>query len=330
MREVIAKRRLWPHELQELVFVLDKSRSNSALNLPSELASDQQTFEQCEGNSINAFAAPDTPRARQALLGPVDPDMHSITLAQCCEREDLLIARIVEMAQRRPNVAPRLRDLRKRGLPGINGHVLSRVMSEFRTHEAPTANLNLIDDDKLPPVPRDVQDQFEDTSIERQPHKPDRDVFSLQAQTSNEMRPQLLEIVFEDRKRQKSAFIILGEIEVWRLDLGKPADEPRHPDLATGYPWPSDGPNLLKCSGRRIPLARQSVSSISIRRRLTGSSASCVLETSPIRPSICASTPLGVRPSATYVRRRRRVSNFHSYFRLAAIWEIASFRELRL
>jgi hypothetical protein len=51
MREVLAKRRLWAYELRELVTAIGESRSDAAVDLLYELASDAQTFEQCENNS---------------------------------------------------------------------------------------------------------------------------------------------------------------------------------------------------------------------------------------------------------------------------------------
>ena len=33
--------------------------------------------------------------------------------------------------------------------------------------------------------------------------------------------------------------MLLGQIEEWRLEHGRPTDEPRHPDLASGQPWPA-------------------------------------------------------------------------------------------
>ena len=35
-----------------------------------------------------------------------------------------------------------------------------------------------------------------------------------------------------------SAFALLGQIEVWRLEDGRPMDEPRHPAIESGFPWP--------------------------------------------------------------------------------------------
>jgi hypothetical protein len=49
-------------------------------------------------------------------------------------------------------------------------------------------------------------------------------------------------MALEDRKRRKSAFMLLGQIEQWRLEHGRPTGEPRHPDLASGQSWPPKEP----------------------------------------------------------------------------------------
>ena len=237
MCDVLGKRRLWGHELRELVTALGESRSDAAVDLLYELASDAQAFEQCEDNFINAIAALDTPRARELLLGFVDPDIRAIALTRRPDREDVLVARLTELAQRRPEAAARLRELCERDLPAINRHVLSIVMGCFGTPQALVANLNLIDDAKPSPVPRGVWDQLESTFVERQPYGKNPNVFTLHARASNELRARLLRMALEDRKRRKSAFRLLGQIEVWRLEHGRPTDEPRHPDLASGQSW---------------------------------------------------------------------------------------------
>jgi hypothetical protein len=78
MRDVLGKRRLRGYELREIVTALGESRSDAAVDLLYELASDAPTFEQCEDDFINAFAALDTPRARELLMGFVDPDIRGI------------------------------------------------------------------------------------------------------------------------------------------------------------------------------------------------------------------------------------------------------------
>ena len=238
VRDVLGKRRLRAYELRELVTALGESRSDAAVDLLYELASDAQTFEQCEDNFINAFAAFDTPRAGELLLGFVDPDIHAIALKRSPHREDVLVARLTELVQRRPETTVRLQELCERNLPEINRHILSKVMGWFGTSEALVANLNLIDDAKPSSVPQGVWDQLESAFVERQPYGQNPNAFTLHARASNELRARLLRLALEDRKRRKSAFMLLGQIEVWRLEHGRPTDEPRHPDLASGQYWP--------------------------------------------------------------------------------------------
>jgi hypothetical protein len=58
---------------------------------------------------------------------------------------------------------------------------------------------------------------------------------------TNELRALLFKMSIADGKRSKSAVMLLGQIEEWRLEYGRPTGEPRHPDLASGQSWP---PNL--------------------------------------------------------------------------------------
>ena len=238
MRDVINTRRLGAHELHEIVTSLGESRSDAAVDLLHEFASDAQTFEQCEGNFVNALAALDTLRARKLLLGFVEPGIHDIALTRRHRREDMLIERLVELAWRSPEVTARLLELCERDLPEINRHILSRVLARLGTPETMVANLDLIDDARSPSVPRGVREQLESAFVERQPYEQHPGTFTLQARASNGLRARLFKMAIEDGKRRKSAVRLLGQIEVWRLEYGRPADEPRHPDLASGLSWP--------------------------------------------------------------------------------------------
>jgi hypothetical protein len=64
-----------------------------------------------------------------------------------------------------------------------------------------------------------------------------------EARTSNELRRRLFEMAGHDEKRRKAAFSLLGQIEEWRLEHGRPTGEPRHPDFASGEPWPPKEPD---------------------------------------------------------------------------------------
>ena len=238
VRDVIPKLRLRGNELCKLVTALGESRSDAALDLLSELTSKAQTFEQCEERVINALATLDTPSAREMLLSIVDPDIRGIEMTHRPHRGDVLIARLTELAKRRPEVGARLQQLCERDLPELNRIVLSRVMDLLGTPKALAANLNLIDDAKPTPVPQGIWDQLESAFVERRPSGQDPNVFTEHARASNELRVRLFRMALQDPKRRKSAFMLLGKIERWRLEYGRPTREPRHPDLASGQSWP--------------------------------------------------------------------------------------------
>jgi hypothetical protein len=179
--------------------------------------------------------------ARAFLIGLVDPEGGTgIVLKSRPFPGDVLVARLTELAEREPAVAARLRGLCERDLPQLNRHVLSKVLDRLGTPEALTASLVLIDDGKR--VPEGVWNQLEAAFMERRPHGQDTSVFSQHARASNELRRRLFVMASEDERRRKSAFALLGQIEDWRLEHGRPVGEPRHPDVASGRPWPSKEP----------------------------------------------------------------------------------------
>ena len=242
MREVIDVRRLQGHDLRELVTALGESRSDSAVDLLLKLTSDVQTFIPCEAELINAFATLDTPRARKLLLGFVDPNNLTSRLMRRSHHGDVLVTQLAYLAQRSPEAATWLQELCEQDLPETNRHFLSKIMSRIGTLETSFANLNLIDDARTSPIPQGVWDQLENAFIERQPYDQSTHVFTLHARASNQLRSRLLRMAQEDKIRKISAYKLLGQIEVWRLEHGRPTDEPRHPELASGQAWPPKNP----------------------------------------------------------------------------------------
>ena len=53
-------------------------------------------------------------------------------------------------------------------------------------------------------------------------------VFNVNAIPNTVVRVRLLEMAYE----------LLGEIDQWRLESGKPDFEPRHPNISSGHSWP--------------------------------------------------------------------------------------------
>jgi hypothetical protein len=44
--------------------------------------------------------------------------------------------------------------------------------------------------------------------------------------------------VLNDPTRRQAAVSILGQVEVWRVEHGRPTGEPRHPMIESDVPWP--------------------------------------------------------------------------------------------
>lgn len=244
IRDVIARTGLRGYQLRELVVALGESRCDTAVDLLYEIACDAQTFEQCEDNFINAFASLDTPRARELLVGFVDTDVGGIALTRPHQREDVLVTRVAELTGRAPKVAAHLMELCERDLPEPNRHILSKLMDRLGTPEALTASLTLIDDSKQQPIPRGVWDELEGAFVERRPYGENANAFTQHARASNHLRFQLFTMATEDKKRWKSAYSLLGQIEEWRLEYGRPTGEPRHPHFESGHVWPPKEPNV--------------------------------------------------------------------------------------
>jgi hypothetical protein len=62
--------------------------------------------------------------------------------------------------------------------------------------------------------------------------------FLLSREAPKKARVDLFQAVLHDADRRKSAFAILGKVEVWRMEYGRPLGEPRHPMIESGEPWP--------------------------------------------------------------------------------------------
>jgi hypothetical protein len=60
----------------------------------------------------------------------------------------------------------------------------------------------------------------------------------LVPQGSNEIKARLFEMATKDDRRKQSAFALLGQIEVWRLEHGRPTTGQRHPPFDAGEMWP--------------------------------------------------------------------------------------------
>ena len=241
MREVLSQTKLARYELRDLVVPLGESRCDDAVDLLRDFASSPEAFKEFADTWPAAVAKLGTPAARELLLGFVDPELKGLP-EMPLDRIEALVWRIAELAKNDPKTAARLRELCDKDLSAIKRELLAKVMSDVGTGEALISNLNLIDDRSPRAIPQGTWEHIEAAFVQRRRRDGSENIFTLEASASNEVRAKLFDMMLRDERRRKSAFKILGQIEKWRLEYGRPTGEPRHPAFNSGVPWPPGEP----------------------------------------------------------------------------------------
>jgi len=227
--------------VREIVTALGYSRCVEALELLRDLAmAAGGGFQSFAAEWIDAIAALGTAESRRILLGFVDPDIGQTGLEQYLEhyRRERLASRIMEIAQSEPRVKDRLYSLCRRQLPATMRLLLADVIAKLGTGEAVIAGLDLIHDQTEPAVPYALLRGIESVFLERRPYGGLEYAYTLEPRAGNEIKNRLFAMILNDNNRRRSAWALLGQIESWRVEYGRPASEPRHPALDSSKPWP--------------------------------------------------------------------------------------------
>ena len=239
IRAVIAELKIRIYQLRDLAWALGNSRCNEALDALRDLARDATHLKSIEDSWVNAVAALDSPEARLLLLSFVDPSISGLGFEVKFDREDIIGARLIELARRDKKIEEGLIALCSQELPPLKRFLLAKVVGGFGTAEALLAALNLIDDKAQQPVPREVWEQIERTFVERRPYGSDSNAYTQAPRSSNEVRMRLFEMSMKDARRMKAAATMLRQIQLWRLEYGRPSDEPRSPEVECESSWPT-------------------------------------------------------------------------------------------
>lgn len=241
LREALTNTRFPPHELAEIISALGSSRSPNALALLRELAEPDGTrIQDVVQEWINAVAKLDLAESRQILVGFVDPDETALLVQLRIDRDNAraLASRIANIATSDSATKQRILQLLNRQLTVERRLLLLFVIAALGTSDVVLAALPTMTDASCQPVPYELWKAFENLFLEHRPYGTLNNTFEIVSRPSNEIRKRLLELVLTDRQHKHSAFAMLGQIEVWHLENGKPVSEPRHPALESGLPWP--------------------------------------------------------------------------------------------
>jgi len=189
---------------------------------------------------VEAIATINTSKAKQILLSSVDPEIEPFKGQQDFEHHvrERLAEYIAGIIREDPKVRGRVYALCKTEHSAIVRSLLAGVVSRTGTSEALVTGLDLIHDQLNPSIPYELFRGLESAFLGKQPDGVGYG-YSIEPITANEIRYRLFEMTLKDESRKYSAWQLLGQIEAWRIEYGRPDNEPRHPALDSGKPWPA-------------------------------------------------------------------------------------------
>jgi hypothetical protein len=240
IRELISDLKHRRYELAGVVAALGRSRCDEAIDVLIEFAGADGKGVEAVGESwIEAIGALEGARSSEILLSFVDPN------AKLFNREfipdhrhgDLLARLLAERAVKDKALKGRLVEIANGDLPPTKRMLLAKVFSQFAGEDDRVEGLCILRDDGSG-VSYELVRSIENAFLEHRPYGTSGNTYTVSPLGCNAIRKRLFEMVISDPHRKESAFALLGQIEVWRLEHGHPADEPRHPVIESEVSWP--------------------------------------------------------------------------------------------
>jgi hypothetical protein len=246
IRELLSEFRVsWYHN-RDLLFALAQCADDSGLTLLADIADrSDSVFQHIAKEWLDAVASCPLPGARAMILGFVDPE----TYPRGDRRPlpgyavDSLAWHLLDLARADSSVAERLIELTARPVSALQRAILGEVLARMGSQESLFAGLNLIEDSSPQPIPYVIYRALEDVFLEKRPHAGNAQWYTLVPRAANDLKTRLFEMAKHDQRRAKSAYGLLAQIEMWRLEYGRPPSEPRHPVFESGQMWPPIEPS---------------------------------------------------------------------------------------
>src|SRR5438132_8555297 len=207
IRSVIADTRISDYQLRDLAPALGHCRCGEALPVLRELASSEMQFKSMEDSWVNAVAALGNTEAGQLLLSFVDPSIPGLPFETKLEREDIITARLVELASRDEEIERRLLELCSVHLPARKRALLAMVVGAIASEEALVEALNLIDDSVTPAIPYELYRSIESIFIEKRPYGNDSNSYTQASRSANRVRNQLFKMSRNDGRRDRKSVV---------------------------------------------------------------------------------------------------------------------------
>jgi len=241
IKEILGQVRFfYPHDSRGVVAALGASRCSDAMDLLLQLAKpDGSAVAQIGDEWIKAVAQLGGKRSNEVLLSFVDPDQKRFTkeFVPDYENGNVLARLLADRAEEDSEFKEELFRFASGELPQTKRMLLAKAFSFFQSEDDLVAGLCVLRDDELG-LPYELLRTIDNAFLEHRPYGKETNVYTLAPRGSNALRKRLLEMTHSDPVRKRSAFSLLGQIEVWRLEHGRSMDEPRHPAIESGIHWP--------------------------------------------------------------------------------------------
>ena len=240
IRDFVSGFKFPAHDMGSVVAALGASRCDDAVDVLMQFAGPDGKGVDALGDSwIKAIGALKTARSTEILLSFVDPNTKLFNRDFIPDHRygDLLAQLLAERAATDKTLKARLVELANGDVPIAKRMLLVKVFGQFTGEEDRVEGLCVLRDEGQG-VPYELVRSIENAFLERRPFGSSGNAYTLSPLGCNAIRKRLFEMVIGDPSRKESALALLGQIEVWRLEHGHPADEPRHPTIESEVSWP--------------------------------------------------------------------------------------------
>jgi NACHT C-terminal Alpha/Beta 2 len=239
IRTLISELRFRQYELGGVVAAIGASRCAEAIDVLMEFAgADGKGVDSVGESWIEAIGMLEGARSNEILLSFVDPNANLFTREFIPDHRhgDLLARILADRTGKDEALKSKLVEFANGDLTATKRMLLGKVFGQFTSEHDRVQGLCVLRDDSG--IPYELVQSMETAFLEHRPYGNSGNSYTLHPLGCNGVRQRLFEMVLGDPHRKKSAFALLGQIGVWRLEHGHPADEPRHPAIESDVFWP--------------------------------------------------------------------------------------------
>lgn len=225
------------HDLYDIVEIAGLCQSEAVVSWLMSLLENTSLEDRLSGQILSSLVKIGGRPVEDGFLAILGlSDAAPIPVKMCRETIETYALAMAEKVARDPTVKQSLIEKCNEDVDSRQLTILSSVINMAKDPDLDLAALQLIRDGQK--IPWEIQKIVKRAFYEEVPIPGSQGAYNVNPIPDVTFRTQLIELVYRDELRRESAYELLGEIESWRLESGKPDSEPRHPSFSSGYSWP--------------------------------------------------------------------------------------------